>query len=119
MSRKGMKEKNEIMARTFIMFLKANGAFVPYMNAVKEQGKTTASFPYFMKHFDRTFDESLRAWKGFIFCAFTWAGTKEGKRNPSYWSNLHSKWLKIVEKIVINNYEISEDISRSILSRSN
>lgn len=116
---KPLNEMNEAVARAFVMMLKAEKAFVPYVNATKH--KTNAStFTYFLKlhRIGRDID-AKRKWNGLIFSSFIWFDTKECKADPGYWSKLNQKWGEIIEKLHKSNYEISEDVSRAILSRSN
>lgn len=114
---KTAKEKNMAVAKAFIMFLKANNAFVGYKRAT--QGRINrASFWYYFKDPDNDDIEMNTKWRGFIFSAFTWLDTVECKSDPTYWSRLHNRWVRILDKLIYNDYEISKDISRSILSRS-
>ena len=113
-----VNEMNEVVAKAFVMMLKAQKAFVPYVNATKH--KTNAStFTYFLKlhRIGRDID-AKRKWDGLIFSSFTWFDTKECKADPRYWAKLNQKWCEIIGKLHKSNYEISEDVSRAILSRS-
>ena len=112
-------EMNEAVARAFVMMLKAQNAFVPYVNATKH--KTNAStFTYFLKlHRTGRDIDAKRKWNGLIFSSFTWFDTKECKADAGDWAKLSHKWSEIIEKLHKSNYEISEDVSRAILSRSN
>ena len=116
---RSLNEMNEAVARAFVMMLKAQKAFVPYVNATKYK-TNTATFTYFLKlHRIGRDINAKRKWNGLIFNSFAWLDTKECKANPYYWSKLHQKWGEIIEKLHKNNYEISEDVSRSILTSSN
>lgn len=114
---KPLNEMNEVVAKAFVMMLKAQKAFVPYVNATKH--KTNAStFTYFLKlHRTGRDIDAKRKWNGLIFSSFTWFDTKECKVNPGYWAKLNQKWGEIIEKLHKSNYEISKDVSRAILSR--
>ena len=112
-----LNEMNDAVARAFVMMLKAQKAFVPYVNATKD--KTNAStFSYFLKlhRIGRDID-AKRKWNGLIFSSFTWFDTKECKTDPGYWSKLNSQWNRVLEKLYKSDYEISKDVSRAILSR--
>lgn len=114
------REKNIAVAKAFIMFLKANNAFIGYKRAT--QGKNNrATFWYYFKNPENDDIKMNTKWRGFIFNAFVWADTVEYKEKGrvSYWSVLHNDWIKILEALKRNNYEISEDISRAILARGN
>ena len=116
---KTAKEKNMAVAKAFIMFLKANNAFIGYMRAIRNRRDSHSTFVYFFKIFPKTEEINEIKWSGFIFNAFVWKDTVECKRGDiSYWSVLHNDWIKILETLKRNDYEISEDISRAILSRS-
>jgi hypothetical protein len=100
------------------MFLKANNAFIGYMRATRNKD-SNFTFTSFLKNFPKTQTLSECKWTGFIFNAFAWCDTVECKRGDvAYWSRLNQKWLDILANIKNNDYEISEDISRAILSRS-
>jgi len=115
---KSLKEKNTVIAKAFIMFLKANNAFIGYMRATHNKD-SNSTFASFFKNFPKTQTLSECKWAGFIFNAFAWCGTVEYRGGDiEYWSRLNKKWLNILANIKNNDYEISEDISRAILSRS-
>lgn len=114
-----VNEMNEAVARAFVMMLKAQKAFIPYVNATKHK-TNNATFTYFLKlhRIGRDID-ARKKWNGLIFSSFTWFDTKECKVNPDYWAKLNNKWGEILKYLHSNNYEISEDVSRAILSGSN
>jgi hypothetical protein len=116
---KTVKEKNMAVAKAFIMFLKKCNAFVGYRRATYAK-ENRASFSWFLKNQEEIDESKLETkWRGFIFNSFVWADTVEYKKGRvSYWSVLHNDWIKILETLKRNDYEISEDISRAILSRS-
>lgn len=119
MNSKSLDEKNTIVAKAFIMFLKANNAFIGYRRATRVNNNDY-TFTSFLKNFPKTESLSECKWAGFIFNAFAWCDTVECNRGSiGYWSNLNDRWLDILNHIKNNNYEISKDISRTILSRSN
>ena len=114
-----LNEMNEVVARAFVMMLKAQKAFVPYINATKHK-TNTATFTYFLKlHRTGRDIDAKKKWHGLIFGSFTWFDTKECKADLRYWAKLNNKWDEILKDLHKNNYEISEDVSRAILSRSN
>ena len=115
---KTLNEMNRTVAKAFIMMLKAHNAFIPYVNATKYK-TNTSTFTYFLTLLRNGDDmDAKKKWGGFIFSSFAWFDTKECKVDPTYWSKLNVKWGKILEKLRNNNYEISENLSRAILSRS-
>jgi hypothetical protein len=112
------REKNAAVAKAFIMFLKANNAFIGYKRAT--QGKNNgATFWYYFKNLENDDIKMSTKWRGFIFSAFMWAGTVECREDPLYWSRLHTMCVGILEQVIHNDYEISKDISRAILAMSN
>ena len=118
---KTIEEKNMTVAKAFIMFLKANNAFIGYKRATQWRDNSF-KFEHYLKNLkNQPNSEAMMdiKWKGFIFNAFVWGDTVEYKRGDIiYWSVLNNKWLNVLDCIKINDYEISEDISRAILSRS-
>lgn len=115
---KALEEKNIIVAKVFIMFLKANNAFMGYKRATSDND-SHSTFQYFLKNPPKTYGLSECKWSGFIFNAFIWGNTIECKRDVNYWTRLNNRWLNILYILKNNDYEISEDISRAILSRGN
>ena len=114
---KSLQEKNTVMAKAFVMFLKANNAFIGYMRATHDK-ESSSTFTSFLKNFPKTQTLSECKWTGFIFNAFVWCDTVECKRGDlAYWSRLNNKWMNVLYRIKNNDYEISEDISRAILTR--
>lgn len=114
---KSLQEKNTIVAKAFVMFLKANNAFIGYMRATHDK-ESNSTFTSFLKNFPKTQTLSECKWTGFIFNAFAWCDTVECKRGDVvYWSRLNNMWLNVLYRIKNNDYEISEDISRAILTR--
>lgn len=114
---KTLNEMNRTVAKAFVMMLKAQKAFVPYVNATKHR-TNTFTFTYFLElhRIGRDID-AKRKWNGLIFSSFTWFDTKECKADPGYWSKLNDQWNRILENLYKSNYEISKDVSRAILSR--
>ena len=48
---KTAKEKNMAVAKAFIMFLKANNAFIGYMRAIRNRRDSHSTFVYFFQNF--------------------------------------------------------------------
>ena len=118
---KTAKEKNMAVAKAFIMFLKKCNAFIGYRRATYGKENRASSFSWFLKNQEEIDESKLETkWRGFIFNSFVWVDTVECKKGrASYWSVLHNDWIKILEVLKNNDYEISEDISRAILTRGN
>jgi hypothetical protein len=116
---KSLQEKNTVVAKAFVMFLKANNAFIGYMRATRNKNNNS-TFASFLKNFPKAQTLSECKWTGFIFNAFAWCDTVECRGgNVGYWSRLNDRWLNVLANIKNNDYEISEDISRAILTRGN
>lgn len=114
---KSLQKKNTIVAKAFVMFLKANNAFIGYMRATHDK-ENSSTFTSFLKNFPKTQTLSECKWTGFIFNAFAWCDTVECRGGDvGYWSRLNDRWLNVLTNIKNNDYEISEDISRAILAR--
>ena len=113
------KEKNIIVGKAFIMFLKANNALIPYKRAIYHT-KNHSRFDYYLRILKDKDEMMNETWRRFIFNAFIWGDTIECRRKPLYWSDLHSKWIGILEQLIYDDYEISKVIPRIIItSRQN
>jgi len=114
---KSLQEKNAVVAKAFVMLLKANNAFIGYMRAIHDK-ENSYTFTSFLKNFPKTQALSECKWTGFIFSAFAWCDTVECQKGDlEYWAILNNKWMNVLYRIKNNDYEISEDISRAILTR--
>lgn len=117
-----MSKATDAVNKCFVMFLKRNGALHNYSieydkrHYIRCKSVYTQHKERYLLRTDTSDRWAYLTGMDFIMGAFTWLDTPQGME---YWSRLNSKWEKIMTLLRDNNYEISEDISRAVLTRCN
>lgn len=116
-----MNKAEKVINSCFVQFLKTNGAFAKYKyECNRNQVACITLFKTLIRKYyivpKGTADDELayNYAKDFIMSSFSWPETIDG---VMMWSKLYKGWKHILEDLKNNNYEISENISRAILTR--
>lgn len=113
------QENINAINKCFVRFLKANEILIDYAkeyDKYTKELKDTESRQYLLKRYPSDSDNDVYVrGMSMIMNSFCWSKTKRGS---NFWCGIHHKWLKVIKLLENNNYEISKDVSRAILTRS-
>ena len=98
------EEKDMVVLKAFVMFLKANNALIPFrVNYYRDSPGYRGKFFPLYNEYMHIYNEPI----SYLAAAFTWANTKEGCK---FWNRLHHKWTRTLRLLEYKDYKITPSL---------